>query len=111
MIFESSLFNRRRVSIRDKEKSTERKEHIENNEKSKKKYESRNQILENKMREWDELLDDDLWNSFRVDFVEWIDENFKLASIIIQKKFKAFLRSRDVWIMKSSTQIIAKSFA
>ncbi len=63
------------------------------------------------MRKWDELLNDDLWNSFRVDFVEWIDENFKLASITTQKKFRAFLWSRNVWVMKSSTQIIAKSFA
>jgi hypothetical protein len=53
MAFESSFSSRRRVSTRDKEKSTEREEHIEDedSEKSKKKYESRNQILENKMRE------------------------------------------------------------
>ncbi len=51
MTFESSLSSRRRVSTRDKEKSTEREEHIEDSEKSKKKYETRNQILENKMRE------------------------------------------------------------
>jgi hypothetical protein len=48
MTFESSLANRRRVSIRDKEKETEREEHAE---KSKKKYESRTHILENKMQE------------------------------------------------------------
>jgi hypothetical protein len=91
-----------------KKKKTERKEHAE---KSKKKYESRTHIHENKMQEWDELSNDDLWNSFCTGFVEWIDENFKLTSIIIQKKFKAFLQARDVWIMKSLKLIIAKSFA
>ncbi len=108
MTSESSSANRRRVFIRDKEKETEREEHAE---KSKKKYESRTHILENKMQEWDELLDDDLCNSFRTEFAEWIDENFKLASITIQKKFKAFLRARDVWVMKSLKLIIAKSLA
>jgi hypothetical protein len=115
MTFESSFVSRRRVSIRSKEKSTERveqeTEREKHAEKSKKKYESRTHILENKMQEWDELLDDDLWNSFRTEFAEWIDENFKLASIIIQKKFRAFLRARDVWIMKLFKLIIAKSFA
>ncbi len=111
MTFESSLASRRRVSIRSKDKSTEREEntHTEDVEKSKKKYESRNHILENKIREWDELLNDDLWESFRDEFVEWIDEDFKLATIICQKKFRTFLRSRDVWVMKSSKLIIAKS--
>jgi hypothetical protein len=55
MIFESSFVNRRRVSIRSKEKSTERVEQEtekeEHAEKSKKKYESRTHILENKMQE------------------------------------------------------------
>jgi hypothetical protein len=63
------------------------------------------------MQEWNEVLNDDLWDSFRTEFAEWIDENFKLTSIIIQKKLKAFLRARDVWIMKSFKLIIAKSFA
>jgi hypothetical protein len=63
------------------------------------------------MQEWDELLNDDLWDSFRTEFVEWIDENFKLASITIQKKLRTFLRSRNVWVIKSSKLIIAKSFA
>jgi hypothetical protein len=111
MTFESSLANRRRISIRSKEKSTEKVEHTEDAEKSKKKYESRTHILENKMQEWNELLNDDMWDSFRTKFVEWIDENFKLASITIQKKLKTFLRSRDVWVMKSSKLIIAKSLA
>jgi hypothetical protein len=111
MTFESSFASRRRVSTRSKKKLTERVKHTEDAEKSKKKYESRTHILENKMQEWDELLDDDLWDLFRTEFAEWIDENFKLTSIIIQKKLKTFLRSRDVWIMKSSKLIIAKSFA
>ncbi len=61
MTFESSLVSRRRVSIRSKEKSTKRVEqeteevkhsHSEEIiEKSKKKYESRTHILENKMQE------------------------------------------------------------
>jgi hypothetical protein len=55
MIFESSLASRRRISIRSKEKSTERvkqeTEREEHAEKSKKKYESRTHILENKMQE------------------------------------------------------------
>jgi hypothetical protein len=50
MTFESSLVNRRRVSTRDKEKETKEIEHLEN-EKSKKKYEFRTHILENKMQE------------------------------------------------------------
>jgi hypothetical protein len=111
MTFETSFASRRRVSIRSKEKSTKRVENTEDIDKSKKKYESRTHILENKMQEWDELLNDDLWDSFRTEFAEWIYEDFKLASITTQKKFRAFLRSRDVWIMKSSTQIIAKSLA
>jgi hypothetical protein len=109
MASESPPASRRRVSTRSKEKSTEWVEHSE--VASKKKYESRTHILENKMQEWDELLNDDLWDSFRTEFVEWIDENFKLASITIQKKLRTFLRSRDVWVMKSSKLIIAKSFA
>jgi hypothetical protein len=111
MTFESSVASRRRISIRSKRKSTERVEHTEDVEKSKEKYESRIHILEDKMQEWNELLDDDLWDSFRTEFAEWIDENFKLASIIIQKKLKTFLQSRNVWVMKSSKLIIAKSFA
>ncbi len=111
MASESPPASRRRTSTRSKEKSTERVENTEDTEKSKKKYESRTHILENKMREWDELLDDDLWNSFHTKFAEWINEDFKLASITIQKKFRAFLRSRDVWVMKSTTQTIAKSLA
>jgi hypothetical protein len=63
------------------------------------------------MQEWNELLDDDLWDSFHTKFVEWIDENFKLAKIICLKKFRTYLRSRDVWIMKSSQLTIAKSLA
>ncbi len=59
MTFELSLASRKRASTRNKEKSTEREEserkehneHIDDVEKSKKKYESRNHILENKMRE------------------------------------------------------------
>jgi hypothetical protein len=51
MTFESSFANQRQVSIRSKEKSTKRVEHTENAEKSKKKYESRTYILENKMQE------------------------------------------------------------
>jgi hypothetical protein len=109
MTFESSFANQRRISTRSKEKSTERVKHSE--VASKKINESRFHILENKMQEWNELLNDDLWDSFRTEFVEWIDENFKLASIIIQKKLRTFLRSRDVWVMKSSKLIIVKSFA
>jgi hypothetical protein len=51
MTFESLFVSQRRVSIRSKEKLTKREEHIEDASKSKKKYESRDQILENKMRE------------------------------------------------------------
>jgi hypothetical protein len=54
MTFESSFASRKRISIRSKEKSTERVETErvkEDIEKSKKKYESRTHILENKMQE------------------------------------------------------------
>jgi hypothetical protein len=54
MASESSPASRRRASTRSKEKSTERveTERVEEDiEKSKKKYESRTHILENKMRE------------------------------------------------------------
>ncbi len=111
MAFESPPASQRRVSTQSKEKSTERVEHTEDAEKSKKKYKSRTHILENKMQEWEELLNNDLWDSFHTEFAEWIDENSKLTSITIRKNFKAFLRSRDVWVMKSSKLIIAKSLA
>jgi hypothetical protein len=55
MAFESSLASRRRVSIRSKEKFTEKieqeTEREEHAEKSKKKYESRTHILEDRMQE------------------------------------------------------------
>jgi hypothetical protein len=51
MAFESPPASQRRVSTQSKEKSTERVEHTEDAEKSKKKYKSRTHILENKMQE------------------------------------------------------------
>jgi hypothetical protein len=55
MTFESSSANRKRVSTQSKEKSTKREEHTEEHaedaEKSKKKYDSRTHILENKMQD------------------------------------------------------------
>jgi hypothetical protein len=102
MASESPPASRRRALTRRKEKSTERDESIEREaenqeyEKSKKKYGSRTHILENKMQEWDGLLDNDLWDSFRTEFAGWIDEKFKLASITIQKKFRIYLRVRGV---------------
>jgi broad specificity phosphatase PhoE len=53
-------------------------------------------FMEAKMQEWDGLLDNDLWDSFRTEFAEWTDEDFKLATITCQKKFRAYLRSRGV---------------
>ncbi len=67
------------------------------------------QFMEAKMMEWDGLLDNDLWDSFRDEFAEWTDEDFKLATITCQKKFRAYLRSRGVWVMKHERKTIAKS--
>jgi hypothetical protein len=66
-------------------------------------------FMKTKMMKWDELLDNDLWNSFRTEFAEWIDEDFKLSTITCQKKFRAYLRSRDIWVMKYERKTIANS--
>jgi hypothetical protein len=54
MAFEPPSASRRRASTREKEKSVEREEN------KREKYESRDYILEEKVLEWDGLLDDDL---------------------------------------------------
>jgi hypothetical protein len=56
------------------------------------------------------MKNDTLWKQFRKNFAEWIEDDFKIDVLNIRlKRLRNVLRKRDVWILKDSKIIIAKS--
>jgi hypothetical protein len=56
------------------------------------------------------LKNDTLWEQFRKNFVDWIEDDFISEVLNIRlRRLRNALRKRDVWILKDSRIIIAKS--
>jgi hypothetical protein len=56
------------------------------------------------------LKNDTLWEQFKKNFVDWIKDDFISEVLNIRlKRLRNVLRKRDVWILKDSKVIIAKS--
>jgi hypothetical protein len=56
------------------------------------------------------MKNDTLWEQFRENFAEWIEDDFKIDVLNIRlRRLRNVLRKRDVWILKDSKVIIAKS--
>jgi hypothetical protein len=57
----------------------------------------------------EDMKNDTLWEQFRKNFAEWIEDDFKInVSNICLRRLRNILRKRDVWILKDSKIIIAK---
>ncbi len=61
-----------------------------------------------KWKKWD-FENKDLWEQFRDDFEEWTKTTFKEATIDASKALRAYLRQRDVWVVKYERKTTAKS--
>jgi hypothetical protein len=58
----------------------------------------------------EDMKNNTLWKQFRENFAEWIKDDFKIDVLNIRlKRLRNALRKRDVWILKDSKMIIAKS--
>ncbi len=58
----------------------------------------------------EDLKDDTLWEQFRENFVDWIENDFKEEILNIRlRRLRNALRKRDVWILKDSRVTIASS--
>jgi hypothetical protein len=56
------------------------------------------------------LKNDTLWEQFKEDFVDWIEDDFKSEVLNIRlRRLQKVLRKRDVWVLKDAKMIIAKS--
>ncbi len=55
------------------------------------------------------LKNSDLWEQFREEFDDWDEIKFNIVVSNILKKFRAFLRTHDVWIMKKRDYSIVKA--
>ncbi len=55
------------------------------------------------------LQDTNLWVTFRDDFEEWTEQDFKTASIDALRGLRNFLRKHGVWISRQKRKTIAKS--
>jgi hypothetical protein len=57
----------------------------------------------------EDLKDDTLWEQFRENFVDWIEDDFKSEVLNIRlRRLRNALRKRDVWVLKDSQMTIAK---
>jgi CRISPR/Cas system CMR subunit Cmr6 (Cas7 group RAMP superfamily) len=55
------------------------------------------------------LKNDTLWEQFKKNFVDWIENDFKEEILNIRlKRLRNVLRKRNVWILKDSQMIIVK---
>ncbi len=55
------------------------------------------------------MKNDTLWEQFKKNFAEWIEDDFKINVLNIRlRRLRNALRKRDVWILKDSKMIIAK---
>jgi hypothetical protein len=58
----------------------------------------------------EDMKNDTLWEQFRKNFAEWIEDDFKIDVLnICLRRLRNVLRKRNVWILKDSNMIIAKS--
>ncbi len=58
----------------------------------------------------EDMKNDTLWEQFRENFAEWIEDDFKIDVLNIRlRRLRNALRKRDVWVLKDSKIIIAKS--
>ncbi len=55
------------------------------------------------------LKDSDLWEQFREEFDDWDETKFVIVDSKILKKFRAFLRIHDVWVMRKRDYSIVKA--
>jgi AAA+ ATPase superfamily predicted ATPase len=69
------------------------------------------QFIQTKVREWKNwnFKNKNLWKQFQDDFEEWTKTTFKKATINVLRALQAYLRERDVWVMKHKRKTIAKS--
>ncbi len=57
----------------------------------------------------EDMKNDTLWEQFRENFAEWIEDDFKIDVLNIRlRRLRNVLRKRDVWVLKDSKMIIAK---
>jgi hypothetical protein len=58
----------------------------------------------------EDMKNDTLWEQFKKNFTEWIEDDFKIDVLNIRlRRLRNALRKQDVWILKDSKMIIAKS--
>jgi hypothetical protein len=55
------------------------------------------------------LKDFDLWKQFREEFDDWDETKFVIVDSRILKKFRAFLRTHDVWVLRKRDYSIVKA--
>ncbi len=89
------------------ERSEERRIIITNrkNEDLKKEYLMRKIIIWKRHN----LKDSDLWEQFREEFDEWDEAKFVIVGSKILKKFRAFLRTHDVWVFRKRDYSVVKA--
>lgn len=63
--------------------------------------------IETAFKAWERynFKDLDLWETYRGDFEGYTEDDFKRASIHCQRKLRAFLRKRGVWVERSKLTI------
>ncbi len=69
------------------------------------------QFIQTKVTKWKKwnFENKDLWEQFRDDFEEWTKTTFKKATIDVLRALRAYLRERDVRVIKHKRKTIAKS--
>jgi hypothetical protein len=55
------------------------------------------------------LQDTNLWVTFRDDFEEWTEQNFKITTNDVLRSLRNFLRKQSVWISRQKRKTIARS--
>ncbi len=53
--------------------------------------------------------DSDLWKQFRDEFENWDEAKFFIVNSKILKKFRAFLRRHDIWVMRKRDYSVVKA--
>ncbi len=72
---------------------------------------NKNDFVQKAINSYDreDMKDDTLWEQFRENFAEWIEDDFKIDVLNIRlRRLRNALRKRDVWVLKDSKMIIAK---
>ncbi len=78
---------------------------------NKKNEDLKNEHLMRKIIIWKRhnLKNSGLWEQFRDDFDDWDETKFVIVDLKILKKFRAFLRTHDVWVMRRRDYSIVKA--